>query len=112
MWRQSVQLPWQLDAPASRTLKPPHVRFDQVRIDITKFRGNGGGLGEVEVFDGTINVAKNCSVLAKEYYKDDRRFYPNKIIDGDKSGNSGFWLLNNGQQGWLLIDMINLLEQP
>lgn len=111
VWRQSVPLPWLVDAPASATVKPPHIRFNQVRIDITKFRGNGGGLGEVEVFDGTINVSQNCSVVAKEYYKDDRRFYPGNIIDGDKSGATGFWLLNNGQQGWVLIDMFNFVQQ-
>lgn len=112
VWRQSVRLPWLIDAPACTTVKPPHVRFDQVRVDITKFRGNGGGLGEIEVFDGTINLSQNGSVVAKEYYRDDRRFYPNNVIDGDKSGASGYWLLNNGQQGWVLIDMINFLQQP
>ena len=89
VWRQSVRLPWLIDSPASATVKPPHVRFDQVRVDITKFRGNGGGLAEVEVFDGTINLSLNCSVVAKEYYRTDRRFYPSNIIDGDKSGANG-----------------------
>lgn len=112
VWRQVVSLPWKTDAPASRVLRPPHVRFDQIRVDITKFRGNGGGLGEIEIFDGNINVAKNSSVIAKEYYRNDGRFHPNNVIDGDKTGQSGFWLLANGQKGWVLVDMINFLQQP
>tara|TARA_R110002095_G_scaffold188226_4_gene165538 strand:+ start:2685 stop:3746 length:1062 start_codon:yes stop_codon:yes gene_type:complete len=111
VWRKSVQLPWLIDAPASATVKPPHVRFDQVRIDVTNFRGGGGGLGEVEIFDGTIKLSQNCSAVAKEYFEENRQFHPSNVTDGDKSGASGYWLLNNGQQGWVLIDMVNYLQQ-
>ncbi len=111
-WRQVVRLPWNPDSPAGVALHPGHVRFDQVRIDITKFRGNGGGLAEIEVFDGNINLAQNASVVAMSYYRNDRRFYPENVIDGNKTGDSGFWLLGNGQKGWVMIDMVNYLQQP
>lgn len=110
VWRQVVLLPWKPEAPAGRAVYPPHVRFDQIRVDVTKFRGNGGGLGEIEVFDGTINVASNSSVIANEYYRNDGRFYPSNVIDGNKTGQSGFWLLNNGKKGWVLVDLVNFLQ--
>ncbi|QDT94622.1 hypothetical protein [Gimesia aquarii] len=109
VWRQVVQVPWKSDAPSSRIVHPPDVRFDQIRVDITRFVGLGGGLGELEVFDGTINVAKNCSAFASDFYQNDPRFVPSNINDGDTSGNSGYWILNKGRKGWIAIDMVNRL---
>ncbi|QDT98923.1 hypothetical protein [Gimesia aquarii] len=112
VWRQKAQIPWEPDTPADRVLRPPHVRFDQVRIDVTKIRGKGGGLGEVEVFDGNINVARNSSTIANGYWEKNPSFHPNNLTNGNKTGQSGFWLLDNDQKGWALVDMINFLQQP
>lgn len=112
VWRQVLQLPWSIDAPASSLVRPPRVRFDQIRVDINRFRGGGGGLGEVEVFYGPINLTQNCSAVAKEYFEENRQFHPLNLTDGDTSGNTGYWLLNNGQTGWAMIDLINFLQQP
>jgi hypothetical protein len=106
VWRQVVQVPWQPKSPASRVLRPPKVRFDLVRVDVTEFRGIGGGLGEIEVFDGKINVARDCSATAKGYWEQHPRFHPNKVTDGNKTGQTGYWLLNRGQKGWVAIDMV------
>lgn len=111
-WSYATQLAWEPDSPAGRVLRPPHVRFDQVRIDVTKIRGKGGGLGEVEIFDGNINVARNCAAIASGYWEQNRSYHPNKLTDGNKTGVSGFWLLNNGRKGWVTIDMVKLLQQP
>lgn len=112
VWRQVVSVPWKANAPAGQVLRPPHVRFDQIRVDITKYRGYGGGLGEIEVFDGTINVAQNCSAIAKNYWRSRPELHPNSVTDGDKSGVSGLWLLSDGQQGWVIVDMAKYLKQP
>jgi|GEM_PF-1690747 len=111
-WSYVTHLAWEPDSPAGRVLRPPHVRFDQVRIDVTKIRGKGGGLGEVEIFDGNINVARNCAAIASGYWEQNRSYHPNKLTDGNKTGISGFWLLNNARKGWATIDMVKLLEQP
>jgi len=112
VWRQVVRLPWNPDSPAGVVLRPPRVRFDQVRVDITKYRGNGGGLAEIEVFDRNINLTHNSSAVAMEYLNDDGRFLPSNVIDGNISGDSGIWLLENGRKGWVLVDMVNDLQQP
>lgn len=108
VWRKVVQLPWKPDAPAFRIVEPPHIQSDQVRVDVVKIHGLAGGLGEVEVFDGVINVAKNCSVLTDNFYENDRRFLPENIIDGDTSGETGYWLLDKGRKGWVTINMVKL----
>jgi len=110
VWRQVVMFPWKTNAPASQVLRPPHVRFDQIRVDITKYRGDGGGLGEIEVFDGTTNVARNCSAIAKSYWASRPEHHPNNVTDGDKTGSTGSWLLKR-QLGWVLVDMANYLQQ-
>ncbi|QDT18978.1 hypothetical protein HG66A1_07410 [Gimesia chilikensis] len=112
VWRQKVVVPWKAKAPAGQIVYPPRVRFDQIRVDITKYRGFGGGLGEIEVFDGTINVARNCSAVASSYWRSNRNHHPDLITDGDKSGLTGIWLLNDGQKGWVLVDMKKYLQQP
>lgn len=111
VWRQAVAVPWKANAPAGTVLRPPHVRFDQIRVDITKYRGYGGGLGEIEVFDRNINVAQNCSAIAKSYWRSKPNHHPNNVTDGDKSGVSGLWLLEDHQKGWVLVDMIKFLKQ-
>lgn len=110
VWRRVVQVPWKANAPSSRIVQPPGIRFDQIRVDINSFVGLGGGLGELEVFDGTINVAKNCSAFASDFYRNDPRFIPGRINDGDTSGDSGYWILNKGSKGWIAIDMVNRLQ--
>ncbi|QDT43700.1 hypothetical protein Pan241w_38020 [Gimesia alba] len=112
VWRQVVRVPWKPDAPAYRVIRPPNVRFDQIKVDITKYLKKGGGLGEIEVFDGTINLVQNSSAFAKEYHGNERTFHPSNVIDGDKSGATGFWLLNRQHTGWVAIDLVNQLEQP
>lgn len=111
VWRQVVRMPWEPDSPAGRVLRTPKVRFDLVRVDVTKFRGKGGGLGEIEVFDGRINVARDCSAKAKGYWELNRQFHPNKVTDGNKTGRSGYWLLNNGRKGWVAIDLVTSQQQ-
>lgn len=111
VWRQVTPLPWKPDAPAGQVLYPPHVRFDQIHVEITKIRGKGGGLGEIEVYDGNFNVTRNCSAIAKEYWEQNPDLHPNNVTDGDKTGVSGYWLLNNGQLGWVLVDMIKFQQQ-
>lgn len=111
VWRQLVQMPWSVDTPAAKIVRPPHIKFDQVRVDINQFRGNGGGLGEIEIFDGNVNVGYYCSVTASEYYNNNRRFHPSNVINGDKTGGSGFWLLPTKKKGWVAIDLVNFLQE-
>lgn len=112
VWRQVTQLPWSPEYSATQILRPDNVRFDQIRLDITKFRGKGGGFTEVEVFDGNINVASHCTAVANEYFEQNERYVPNNITDGIKQGPTGYWLLNNRKTGWILIDMVKYLQQP
>jgi len=111
VWSQKVQLPWKPDAPAGTAVRPPHVRFDQIRVDITKYRNFGGGLGEIEVFDGAINVARGCSAIAQSYWRQSSGVHPNNVTNGDKTGDTGTWVLDDRQTGWILVDMVNFLQQ-
>ncbi|MDF1743062.1 MAG: hypothetical protein P1V19_05165 [Gimesia sp.] len=107
VWSQAVQVPWQASAAAKQTLQPPNVRCDQIRVDITKYHGYAGGLAEVEVFEGNINLAKHCAVAGSGYWNKDRRFVPSHINNGITTGDRCYWLLNKQSIGWIAISMLN-----
>lgn len=109
VWRKATRIPWEKDSPAFQTLNPPGVRFDQIRVDVTQYRGNGGGLGEIEVFDNKINITSKCSVVASDYYEQNPKHHPTNLTNGNNSGATGYWLLNNRKTGWALVDLINYL---
>jgi hypothetical protein len=112
-FRKVVALPWSGDSPAWLVLRTPHVPIDQIRVEVTKFRGFGGGLAEIEVYDGETNIARNCSAVAVHYFEDNPYFHPRKLTDGDTSGHQdGMWLLNNSVTGWAVVDLIKHREQP
>ena len=106
-WKQTVRLPWHPTQGVSAILRPPRARVDQVRVDVLAFRGRGGGLAEVQVFDGQTNVSEYCPAFASEYWEDEPKFHPSSVTDGvtESKDGSGIWLLNNSSKGWIAVDL-------
>lgn len=104
--RKTVALPWKPDAPSSAVVRIPRKKVDAIRVDVTKYRGASGGLGEIEVFDGSVNLAKNCSVQASGYWQQNGQYHPKHLTNGNTSGESGYWLLEDRQTGWATVDLL------
>lgn len=108
VWSQAVQVPWHPSSAAKRTLQPPNIRCDQIRVDITKHHGYAGGLAEVEVFEGTVNLARHCAVMGSGYWNKNKKYVPSNVNNGITTGNSGYWLQNNDTPyGWVAISIVN-----
>jgi len=103
VWNQAVELPFKRDQESFVMLRPKRIRADQVRVEITKHHNRGGGLGEIEVFCGHENIAAGCEPLVDAYWELNEQFVPSKLVDGDRSGATGYWLTDNDKDGWAVV---------
>ena len=110
--RIPLTLPWSDDSPAWAVIRMPRGPVDQVRVDVVTYRGRGGGLSEIEVFDGRTNISQHCSAVADHYWEDDARFHPRSVTDGNTTGDDGIWLLDNQKTGWVTVSLAEFIDQP
>jgi hypothetical protein len=103
VWKDAVAIPWTANKPAYVMLRPKHIRADQVRVDISKRHDLGGGLGEIQVFAGRLNVGRHCQPSADADLGGKDQHDPAALVDGDTSGNTGYWLTYDGKDGWASI---------
>ena len=109
--KKGIDVPWKAGANTSATIDvPAGIRFDKVRVEITKWQGLGGGLSEIQVFDGKRNIAERCKATASGFYQDRSGSYPpERVTDGNVSSEvwaQGYWLLpHGGQSGWVEVDL-------
>lgn len=82
---------------------PDSMKFDVVRIEITKWAGAGGGLNEVEVISRGRNIALNCPTQGSGAH--DGRFPVSRVTDGSKDMESGTWYLRDSTPGWVEIEL-------
>lgn len=108
VWSQEkLPMPWSPDEDVSRTIALPSVRFERVRIEITKWEQSGSGLSEIEVLsaDGR-NLAYGQPTVASGIFGD--RFAAERVVDGIKTSadaESGYWLLPDNSPGWIEVDL-------
>jgi hypothetical protein len=105
VWKDSTVIPWTANKPAYIMLRPKHVRADQVRVDVTKPHNRGAGLGEIEVIIGRRNIARDCEPTVDSYFEFNEAYKPSRLVDGDTSGNAGFWAAENGKESWASIHL-------
>ena len=111
VWRQNeIKLPWGGPKDPSLALKPPVMDYDRIRIEITKFRGQRGGLSEVSLTHGGRNLLRQGKFARKIAVTASASFAPQAnescILDGILSSVqhlTGYWLLPDGKTGWLEI---------
>jgi len=103
VWKDAAGIRWEANKPTYIMLRPKHVRADQVRVDITKRHELGGGRAEIQVFAGRLTVARHCEVDADANVGPKDQHDPAALIDGDTSGNTGYWLTYDGKDGWATI---------
>lgn len=106
VWRRDqIELPWSADADSEAVVSLPRLRFDRLRVEITRWQGLGGGLCEVEIWQGKRNLALGCPVIASSYHMQLHRSA--NLTDGITSSSEpgGYWLLPDNTPGWAEIDL-------
>lgn len=108
VWSQeNLPLPWSPDEDLSRTMILPSVRFERVRIEITKWEQSGGGLSEIEVLSAEgRNLAYGQPAVASGIFG--ARFAAGRVVDGvnaSADAESGYWLLPDNSTGWIEVDL-------
>ncbi|HJT31028.1 MAG TPA: NPCBM/NEW2 domain-containing protein [Pirellulales bacterium] len=105
VWRQDqIALPWSAERDENVSINVPNLRFDRVRVEITKWEQASGGLAEIEVYRGEANLARGCPATACAQLNS--RFTADKLTDGIVTGYfDSFWLLPDRMPGWAEIDL-------
>ncbi len=101
-----IETAWKPDGPASTTVELPSHTFDRLRVEITAWHGPGGGLAELQLFDGESEISHGCPARASSSF--DPRFPPATINDGITTSaqhSLGYWLLPDRVPGWIEIDV-------
>jgi hypothetical protein len=108
---KDVQIPWEANKDTSVTNEVPvGIIFSKVRVEVTKWEGNGGGLSEIQVLDANgKNMADHCKAIASGQYNS--YYTPDNATDGTtSSGAPEYWQLPNGKAGWIEISLTKKQE--
>jgi serine/threonine protein kinase/S1-C subfamily serine protease/peroxiredoxin len=109
VWKQEgIALPWSADQDTNVSIEVPPVRFDRVRAEVEAWQGEGGGLAEIEVFQGERNLAQGCPAQARAHFDHFIPFIPGRVTDGVTSSakdDQGYWLLPSQTKGWIDVDL-------
>jgi hypothetical protein len=112
VWEQKdIEVAWDETANVETRLELGAVKYDTVRIEITKCEGASGGLAEVEVLRNGKNIAFRKPAMASVVYNPENRAVciPQMINDGikdeerDGGDGKGYWLLPDTKPGWIEI---------
>jgi hypothetical protein len=109
--KQEIEVPWTPDSDQNVSVELPSMRFDRLRVDVTKWQQSGGGLAEIEVVRGDRNLALGRPARALASF--DSRFLAPNLTDGVHTSTRGaFWLLPSGMPGWAEVDLAFAEPQP
>jgi hypothetical protein len=110
LWKEDrLELPWDgsIDSKISLTVPKQRSAIERIRVTILETIGNGGGLAEIEFYQGGKNIARDARVSASDFFQKDQRFAPARAIDGITTSRDmfvGYWLLPDakaGRTGWI-----------
>jgi len=105
VWRsEKIPVPWKRNADTFATVQAPPRRFDTIRVEVNRWRGYSGGLAEIEVWQGTENIARGMPARASAAA--DSRTRATTVTDGVTTSSaykSGYWLLPDNQAGWVEV---------
>lgn len=106
---ENVDVDWSTRDDLETTLEVPEEEFDAIKIDITAWYENGGGLSEVELWQDGKNVALGkYASTSKPHREGGETRGPWCVTDGIKSSKvhlEGYWLLPDGEPGSVTIDL-------
>ncbi len=109
-----LDIEWKEDVcPFLNVNFPENLKFDRVRVNITKVHNHGGGLADVQVIVKGRNIGKDCATTASSEYKTYKNTgCPSRnAVDGitsDAGDGEGYWLLGSTEKsGWIDLNVKN-----
>ena len=112
---RDMHIPWLPDQTPSLTLPLKSADIDLIRIEITGWQKNGGGLAEVQLMvDGeNLLLGKPATTSTPYVPNDPRACGPTNLTDGiidaenqNMGGDGkGYWLLPRPEAGWVEIQL-------
>jgi len=107
VWAQEqITIPWQPNADNQATVTLPKVGFDHVRVDVSSWHAGGGGLAEIQVFQGERNIALGRPAAVSASFGPQWGGF--NATDGRTSSaefGGGYWLLPDNTRGWVEVDV-------
>ena len=111
VWSRKVSIKWSPKKDYNKSLAVPY-NCDEIKVIITKWAPGGGGLSEVEILDGSTNLAKTAEIEASGEYGG----HPaSNLVDGIKDSNkaaTGYWLLPDPSAGWVSFKLSTAVGDP
>lgn len=113
VWQATTPIEWNENGPSSVVVRPPRKGLDAIQVDVTKYRGKGAGLAEIEVYQGPMNLALYCPVRASTYFEQQPLHHPRQVTDGQKNSDTTDWCVDNWKTGWAKVFLLEYLDdQP
>lgn len=107
VWKSAtLEVPWHAGMDPELSVALPRMKFDRVRVEITKWHGPCGGLTEIQVYRGPINIALHAPVVVSGQW--DATYPGAALTDGVVSSNEhrkGYWLLPAKAPGWAEVEL-------
>jgi hypothetical protein len=108
--KKDLEVPWEPNQPTKLVIEVPQVLADSVRVVITAWHGESGGLAEVEVLDKAgKNLAAGAQVFVSAEHRPGDPRNAATLIDGNTDSQTekvGYWLALNEQPGWADIRLL------
>jgi hypothetical protein len=105
VWKlENQETKWRENRAEVTRFDLPNLQYDKIRIEIVEWHGSGGGFSEIQIVDTNKNILKDEMISASGQL--DERFPKKNLTDGilhSKELFKGYWLLPNGQKGWVDI---------
>jgi hypothetical protein len=108
---KGLKMPWEPGKDLPLDVPVPHRPFTSVRVEVTDFTGSGGGLAEIQVMQGRINLALGRPVNSSGKHPADVHPGAETLTDGITTSadyGKGYWALPNSTPGWAEV----LFEGP
>jgi hypothetical protein len=83
-------------------------KFQRIRVEVAAFHLNGGGLAEIQVFQGGKNISEGCLATVSAVCKPNDPRDAKTLTDGittSKEELVGYWHLPGGKTGWAEVDL-------
>lgn len=109
VWQQKdVHLAWTENEDLVTKLAVPKRKYDTIRVEVVEWNAASGGLSEIELWQRGKNIALGKLAYASKLHRPNDKRTGQNVTDGIKTSRTefrGYWMLPDGEEGWVEIDL-------